>query len=47
MLKTVIMRRVDSLGSIALPKELRDSVGLDAADSVEIFTMDKSVVFRK
>lgn len=44
MQSTGIIRRLDALGRITLPKELRNSFGLtDNKDSVEIF-VDKGMI---
>ena len=47
MQSTGIIRRLDALGRITLPKELRNSFGLtDNKDSVEIF-VDKGMIILK
>lgn len=38
MKATGIIRRVDDLGRIVLPKELRQTMGIRAGDHMEIYT---------
>lgn len=47
MKATGIVRRVDELGRIVLPKELRRTYGIDEGDALEIFTTDRGIVLRK
>lgn len=47
MKSTGIVRKVDSLGRINLPKELRDCYNIHSGDCVEIFTEGNTVIFRK
>lgn len=47
MKSTGIVRRVDELGRIVLPKELRKTLNIEPNSSMEIFTDDKAVVLRK
>lgn len=42
-----IIRRVDDLGRIVIPKEIRDSFKIDIGDPLEIFTQGKTVVLKK
>ena len=42
-----IVRRVDNLGRVVVPKELRRSLGWDEDTPLEIFTIDGGVVFKK
>lgn len=44
---TGIVRRVDELGRIVIPKELRRVYGINPNDPVEIFTSGEEIVLRK
>ena len=44
---TGMVRRVDDLGRLVLPKELRRTFGIDNGDPVEIFTTTDEIVLRK
>ena len=47
MKSTGIVRGIDSLGRIVLPKELRTSMKLDADSKLEIFVDDESIILKK
>ena len=47
MLTTGITRKVDDLGRIVLPKELRDTLGFAIKAPVEVFVENNAIVFRK
>lgn len=47
MKETGMIRRLDDLGRVVIPKEIRTSLHLDEGDPMEILVDDKSVVFRK
>lgn len=47
MKSTGIVRRLDDLGRIVLPIEIRKGLGIDAKDSLEIFTRDDTIILRK
>ena len=47
MKATGIVRRVDPLGRITLPKELRNIYGLDSGVRMEVFTSNDGIVIRK
>ncbi len=47
MKSTGTLRRVDPLGRIVLPKELRRTYKLDPGDGVEIFTEGDTIVLKK
>ncbi len=47
MKSTGIVRKIDELGRIVLPKELRDTLNLEPKTPLEIFTDDNSVVLKK
>lgn len=47
MKTTGITRKVDSLGRVVLPIELRRMLGIEVKDSLEIFVEGESVILRK
>ncbi len=47
MKSTGIVRRVDELGRIVLPKELRRTLNIDDKDSLEIYVDDEAIVLKK
>jgi len=47
MKSTGIIRKVDDLGRIVLPIELRRSLGIGEQDPLEIFVQDDQIVLRK
>lgn len=42
-----IVRRIDDLGRIVIPREIRESFHIEDGDPLEIFTEDDKIVFRK
>lgn len=44
---TSIVRKVDHLGRIVLPKELRDLLDIQPHDGVEIFVNNSSIILQK
>ncbi|PIC62882.1 hypothetical protein CSV79_14670 [Sporosarcina sp. P13] len=42
-----IVRKVDHLGRIVIPKELRKSLLIDKGDPIEIFAEDDRIILRK
>lgn len=44
---TGMVRRVDELGRIVLPKELRNNLGIEKKDPLEIFISGDSIVLKK
>ena len=42
-----IARKVDHLGRIVLPKELRDSLGLDKNTTIEMYVEDNLIYIKK
>lgn len=44
---TGIVRRVDDLGRIVIPMEIRKIFNIDQRDSLEIFTDGNNIVLRK
>lgn len=48
MKATGIIRRVDDLGRVVIPKEIRRTLGIREGEPMEIFTdRDGSVIYRK
>lgn len=47
MKSTGIIRKVDDLGRIVLPIELRRSLGIGERDPLEIFVQDDLIILRK
>lgn len=47
MKSTGIVRRVDDLGRMVLPVELRKVLDIDSGNSLEIFMKDNSIVLKK
>ncbi|MED5019306.1 AbrB/MazE/SpoVT family DNA-binding domain-containing protein [Paenibacillus chibensis] len=47
MKATGIVRRVDDLGRVVIPKELRNTLKIKDGDPLEIFVDGEKVIFRK
>lgn len=47
MKSTGIVRKVDELGRVVLPIELRRMFGIEVRDSLEIYTDEDKIVLRK
>lgn len=47
MKSTGIVRKVDNLGRIVVPKELRRFLNIEVCDPVEIFMENETIVLRK
>ena len=47
MKSTVMVRKVDELGRIVLPISIRQNMGIEARDSVEIFTDENRIILQK
>ena len=47
MKATGIVRKIDELGRIVLPVELRRTLNIDIKDPVEIFTENDCIILRK
>ena len=47
MKATGIVRRVDDLGRVVIPKEIRRACNIREGDPLEIFLQDGTVVFKK
>lgn len=47
MKSTGIVRRIDELGRVVLPIELRRTLDIDIKDSLEIYVDNSSIILRK
>lgn len=47
MIATGIVRRIDDLGRVVIPKEIRRTMRIHDGDSLEIFTDNENVIFKK
>ena len=47
MRATGIIRRIDDLGRVVIPKEIRRSLKIREGEALEIYTIDGGVVFKK
>jgi len=47
MKSTGIVRKVDELGRVVLPKELRDTMDINEKDPLEIFVDGNSILLKK
>ncbi|MED1904135.1 AbrB/MazE/SpoVT family DNA-binding domain-containing protein [Bacillus thuringiensis] len=47
MKSTGVTRRVDELGRIVIPKELRRTLGIVEKDPIEIFVEDEKIILQK
>lgn len=47
MRATGIIRRIDDLGRVVIPKEIRRNCSIREGDPLEIFLQDDGVVFKK
>lgn len=47
MKATGIVRRIDDLGRVVIPKEIRRTMSISEGDPMEIFTTSDSVVIKK
>lgn len=45
MKATGIVRRIDDLGRVVVPKEIRRNLGIEEGDPLEIFTTDGGICF--
>ncbi len=44
---TGIVRKIDELGRIVLPKELRNTLNIDHKDAMEIYVEEDSIIIKK
>lgn len=47
MKSTGIVRRIDDLGRVVVPKEIRKTLGIHEGDPLEIYTNEGGIVLRK
>lgn len=47
MYSTGIVKRIDDLGRVVIPKEIRHALGIKEGDPLEIYTGDGTVIFKK
>ena len=47
MKSTGVTRKIDDLGRIVIPKEIRKNLGIRDGESLEIFTEDDSIILKK
>ena len=47
MKSTGIVRKIDELGRVVLPMELRRTLNLNIKDSIEIFVEGESIILKK
>ena len=47
MKSTGIVRKVDELGRIVIPIELRRTLGIDVKDALEIYVEGEHIIFKK
>lgn len=47
MKSTGIVRKVDELGRIVIPKELRRTLGIEIKDSLEIYVDEERIILQK
>ena len=47
MKDTGIVRKIDEMGRLVLPKEMRSKMGIDSGDEIEFFADNDRIVLRK
>ncbi len=47
MLDTGIVRRIDELGRVVIPKEIRKNLSIKSGDCIEIYTSKEQIVLKK
>ena len=47
MMATGIVRRIDDLGRVVIPKEIRRRFGIREGDPLEIFLTEDGIIFRR
>jgi len=47
MRATGIIRRIDDLGRVVIPKEIRKRIGIEEGDPLEFFVNDEEIILRK
>jgi transcriptional pleiotropic regulator of transition state genes len=47
MKATGIIRRMDDLGRVVIPKEIRETLNIEYGEALEIFTDEDCIIFKK
>ena len=47
MKSTGIVRNIDELGRLVIPKELRETMGIPSGSAVEIYSEDDKIIIKK
>ncbi len=47
MKATGIVRKIDALGRVVIPKEMRDKMFIEDGDPLEIYVQDESIIIKK
>ena len=47
MKSTGIIRSIDELGRIVVPKEMRSKMGIESQDPIEIYVEDDKIILKK
>ncbi len=47
MKSTGIVRKVDNLGRIVIPKEMRKTMGINPKDPIELYVEGNNIIFKK
>ena len=47
MKSTGVIRRIDDLGRIVIPKEIRKNLRIKEGDNLEIFVKDEDIILKK
>lgn len=47
MKSTGVVRKIDDLGRVVIPSELRKTLGIDIKDGLEIYTEDNKIILKK
>lgn len=47
MKSTGMVRDIDKVGRVVIPKEIRDNLGIHENDPLEIFVKDDMIIFRR
>ena len=45
--QTGVTRKIDELGRIVIPKEIRKNLGIRDGEALEIFTSEDSIILKK
>ena len=46
-MSTGIIRRVDDLGRVAIPKDIRQRLGIEKGDQMKVYVGEDAVILRK